>query len=98
MARQQHTNNIKVNFGLVIEFGIPDGMTREEALNAVYGAATGGGHPMEDVSLEADMAWREGHKLADQMQRMGYDIHATGSSTIKLTEDRKRFESEIELG
>ena len=79
------TRKLKIDFGLVLEFNVPEDVSDEEACGAIFAAASGKGDPRDGINLKADVAYHVGCQLSANLKETGFHIDATGGSTIHLS-------------
>ena len=85
MVRAIQSRKLKIDFGLVMEFNVPEDVSDEEACGAIFDAAGGKGDPRDGINMKADIAYSVGCQLSDNLEATGINIDATGGSTIHLS-------------
>ena len=86
MVRAIQSRKVKVDFGLVLQFEVPETMTDDEALMNIFKATGGEGDPLKDTHMSADVVWCIGQTINNNLNGMeATGLKATGDSTINLT-------------
>ena len=86
MVRAIQSRKVQVDFGLVLQFEVPETMTDDEALMNIFKATGGEGDPLHGTHLSADVVWCIGQTINTNLKGMGATgLKATGDSTLNLT-------------
>ena len=85
MVRAIQSRKLEIDFGLVVEFTVPEDMSDDKTLLHIYEATGGKGDPRKGYHMDADLAWHVGHKLSGNLKATGVKIAATGGSQLHLS-------------
>ena len=75
MVRAIQSRKLKIDFGLVMEFNVPEDVSDEEACGAIFAAA----------SVTDEQRHNVGCQLSSNLKATVSGIEATGGSTIHLS-------------
>jgi len=62
------TRKLHIDFGLAMEFNVPEDVSDEEACGAIFAAVGGKGDPRDGINMKADVAYHVGCQLSANLK------------------------------